>query len=319
MFPDPAALGIKLPPPPTDPMERYGKLLTLRELMAHGRRGELEEQRLRFTMQEAQRKREEEERFRGALGRGATFGELVRISPPLAYAYRTSEQGAVKAEREAKTADVALQEKKAQYDQLRKGIVVQKMHATLKDPDPANREKRYLEIAPELLELGLITPDDAALPFDENLVERLYEQVEPGKYAKMVSERAAEGETRKKAEAEERERKRKFAGFYTGTVTDQESLDRFRQLLGPEDQQVLPKRFDAKTTPAQIQSMFLTPAERETARRAEELARRQAIPNTRTELEYKATDPDATPQERAHAKAGLKLGVKAISGGAPGT
>src|SRR4030095_12974911 len=96
-MPEPIALGIRVPPPPTDPMEQYGKLLTLRELMNRGRRGELEEQRLRFTMQEAQRKHQQQEAFRGALGRGATFKQLLSIDPDLAFDYRKSEQDAEKA------------------------------------------------------------------------------------------------------------------------------------------------------------------------------------------------------------------------------
>src|SRR4030095_16672033 len=151
-MPEPAALGIKLPPPPTDPMEQYSKLLTLRELMARGRRGDLEEQRLRFTMQEAERKRQQQEAFRGALGRGATFKELLSIDPDLAFDYRKSEQGAEKATRDAQAAAVVLKQREAEHKEFRKKVVVHKMYATLKDPDPVNREKRYLEAAPEMLD-----------------------------------------------------------------------------------------------------------------------------------------------------------------------
>jgi hypothetical protein len=142
------------------------------------------------------------------------------------------------------------------------------MVASLKDPDPANRQRRYQDAAKELQELELITPEQAALPFDEKIAEQLLEQVDRGAWEKTLNERAAEGEKRVAAKAAERKQKREFASFYTGTVTDQESLNRFRSMLSEEDQQALPKVFDAKTTPAQIQSMFLTSAERATEARA---------------------------------------------------
>ena len=81
---------------------------------------------------------------------------------------------------------------------------------------------------------------------------------------------------------------------------------RSSDLLSPNLKALLPETFDPKSTPALLESLGRTPAERAAQERGQATADRQAMPNTPTDLAVIAADPKRPPEERARAESALR-------------
>jgi hypothetical protein len=276
-----------------DPLELYGRALSLRQLMEQGqvRRQQIEAQQL--AMQQTRRNMAEQERFDqniGTLPENATLQQVVSaVGARQGLPYFQQQRQAQTAALTQDQARVSLQSAK---DKQRRENLARWADdvAAIRSLPEAERPAAYTQMQQQYRDRGEEGVDyDAPLPGDPQM--RALEIRARGEKAVMDREEAVREAARKaaadaRAEAESRQKLLKggfeIAGQTVGGVTNQAEYDAWRANLDPAIQSRVPEKFDPAAVSI-IERQSMTPAQRATTAAQEATRAEQARHNRATE------------------------------------
>ena len=313
-----------------DPLETYGRAMSLRALMDERRYRALREQQAQQKILEDQEERQQARNLRQLFSTNPnpTMQQILSVAPSgVGLRAATEVRQAQTAEEQQKTAALTRQKTFRDVQQGFREEYLNAVTAIARDKDPARRAAIYPQIQQRLRQAAgdYLTPDLDAfisqeLPDDEDEILTVYAAVKgPEKLEELLKNRAAEtrakaeearkvaGETRAEAaetraqqthiaqlpgtQAKASGEQYEFASRFAPNVKDQATYDALLAML-PEAER---KKWPATYSPGAVQMIEragMTAAQRATAER-------QAVPNTAFEAAYAATDPNLPPEERA--------------------
>jgi hypothetical protein len=146
------------PPQFDEPMQAYGKVLTLKNLMQQNQQGDLQIEHAKMVNEGARRDLDEETAFKQAVAAGKTPAELLATSPKLATAHLRA-----MIERDA----AQLKNTKERNALLGNALGSVKYAA-----DPAQRPALYQQVRTQAIQQGLVRPEEVPEQYDPAFVDQ---------------------------------------------------------------------------------------------------------------------------------------------------
>ena len=188
-----------------DPLETYGRAMSLRALMDERRYRQLREQQAQQKILEDQEERQQAMNLRQLFSTNPnpTMQQIMSVAPgSVGIRAATEIRQAQAAEEQQKTAALTREKTQNELDKFKRQLAVNKAAAILREPDPERRAAAWARHTPELVDLGMVPPDELARGYDDNTFTRLFIETEGQEaYEKLL-------EARKEAERKEAAEKR---------------------------------------------------------------------------------------------------------------
>lgn len=248
-----------------DPMQVYSRYLNLRQL-ADQRRYREQQYRAQELLA---RQREQDMAERDQAQRA-----IATMDPNKRYSYADYVQhlgfkygpAGYKAQEEALKAGAEREKEQTDVLVKRLPILANRAEALYRIDDMGQRQALFDNDTKDFLEAGFITPEEAERGMaNDPLLERIIRRGKGDEhFIKLQGDLAKQKEERDKAADEADERKWKAANYFAGSVKNQESLERFRDIAPEKMLGAIPEKFDDKTS-AQIGNVLLTEKERREA------------------------------------------------------